>query len=72
MEPLTLYYPTNTAHPQPSIPIYFIHSLERPCCSRPGCWCQANKGNITQLLTAVEAGTLTVSEVTTFADDTAL
>jgi hypothetical protein len=28
MEQLKLMCPTDTAHPQPTIPIYFIHSLE--------------------------------------------
>jgi hypothetical protein len=72
MEQLTTTYPTDTTHPQQSIPIYFIHSIELPFCPLPGCWCQANKANITPLLTALNKGELTVSAVTTFADDTAL
>ncbi len=71
MEQLTLAYPIDTAHPQHSVPMYFIHALEHPFCLLPGCWCQANKGTITLLLNALEAGVLTLSDATTFADDIA-
>ena len=64
MERLTLHSPTDTTHPQTVIPIYFIHSVARPFCDSPSCWCQHHKANIVPLLKAVQIGTLSLAEST--------
>ena len=51
---------------QPTIPIYVIHSIARPFCPRPGCWCQtADQARITQVLLAVREGALLLAEADT-------
>jgi len=68
MEQLTIPYPTDTAHPQPSIPIYFIHSIKQPFCNNPSCWCKTNKARIAPLLKAVQTGEMLLSQAASFAN----
>ena len=56
---------TDTAHSQPTIPVYVIHSIDRPFCPFPGCWCQTNQARITQVLLAVREGALLLAEADT-------
>jgi hypothetical protein len=62
MEQYTLHSPTDTTHPHPVFPVYFVHSIARPFCSIPGCWCQANKATVTKVLLAVREGELLLAE----------
>lgn len=47
-------------HPRPSttIPVYFIHSFERPFCHNPLCPCQLQKLDITGLFIQIVEGKL--------------
>lgn len=62
MDALVLRHQTDTAHPQDIVPIYFIHSISAPLCDRPGCWCQAHKADIVQLLAGVALHKLRLEE----------
>jgi hypothetical protein len=59
---------TDTAHPQASVPIYFIHTMQQPFCARPGCWCQAEQARIGQLLASLKNNELCVAEAASFTD----
>lgn len=72
MEQLTIQYPTDTTHPQQSIPMYLIHSLQQPFCNNADCWCQTNKANIVPLLAAITQGDMLLHEAATFADGSAI
>ena len=60
---------TDTAHPQTIVPIYFIHTIQQPFCSLSGCWCQANKAQITKVLLAVQAGEWLLAEAVNLNSD---
>jgi hypothetical protein len=68
---LTLRGVTDTAHPQPVIPIYRIHSIKEPFCARPGCWCQQSRVHVTPLLAAIRTGELALNVAASFAEDSA-
>lgn len=63
---LTLRGATDTAHPQPVVPVYLIHSLEQPFCDRQRCWCQQGKAQITPILAALKTGSLLLSDAADF------
>jgi hypothetical protein len=65
---LTLRTPTDTATPQPVIPIFFIHTIENPFCDQPVCWCQASKAGIAPLLTDIRNGDMLLHEADVFTD----
>jgi len=60
---------TDTASPHLPIPIYFIHSLERPFCKTPGCKCQWQQQEIRRLLGHIVEGEMTLREAANFLDD---
>ena len=62
---------TDTAHAQAVVPIYLIHTIQKPFCNHPGCWCQANQTRIVQLLADLKRRELLVSEAASFADEKA-
>lgn len=66
MEQYTLRYQTDTAHPQQIIPIYVIHTLERPFCQFPDCQCHTNQEEIAKLLEFVNNGLMTIREAADF------
>jgi hypothetical protein len=65
---LAVRVPTDTAHPQAIVPIYLIHTLARPFCSLPGCWCHTHQPEITSLLEALTTGELTMGEAASFVE----
>ena len=49
-QPEYLRVETDTAHPQPLIPIYYIHGdLPTPFCTNPVCFCQRSKQDAARL-----------------------
>jgi hypothetical protein len=44
--------------PVPSIPIYYIHSLEQPFCTNPLCQCQSNRQAAIKLFVQIVEGKL--------------
>jgi hypothetical protein len=65
LPPLT----TDTAHPNLPVPIYFIHSLERPFCKNPGCKCQWQQQEVRRLLSTIVEGEMTLREAADFLDE---
>ena len=63
MDTPMLRYPSDTAHPQPIVPIYRIHSINAPFCNTSGCWCQASKAQVQQLFAHASNGSLQLKEV---------
>lgn len=55
--PLALKQETDTAHPQPLIPIFYIHDFPAPFCANPLCFCQRSKREAAWLFGAIEKGT---------------
>jgi hypothetical protein len=55
--PLHLRQETDTAHPQPLIPIFYIHDFPTPFCTNPLCFCQRSKHDATRLFGEIEKGT---------------
>ncbi len=68
---LTLRGATDTAHPQPVVPVYRIHSIKQPFCERSSCWCQASKAHVLPLLAAIRTGELALNAAASFATDSA-
>lgn len=60
--PFMLSTVTDTATPCQQIPIYYIHSLERPFCRIPGCACHRKSREIAKLLGFISEGILTLRE----------
>ncbi len=56
------------SHSLPAIPVYFIHTAEKPFCSNPRCHCHQNQGEIAVLLDAIRAGEMTLREAANFAE----
>ncbi|HZO72570.1 MAG TPA: hypothetical protein VFB60_10245 [Ktedonobacteraceae bacterium] len=61
----TLSFPTDTQTPQPIVPVFFIHTLAQPFCSRPTCACHQNHVTVTALLAAIDQGALSLGAVVT-------
>ncbi len=55
--PLHLRQETDTAHPQPFIPILYIHDFPTPFCTDPLCFCQRSKREAARLFGALDKGT---------------
>lgn len=68
MDAHVLRYQTDTAHPQAVVPLYLVHSIEKPFCAVPDCWCHANQEEIALLLDHVRNGVMTLQEAADFAD----
>lgn len=62
MDTSVLRTTTDTAHPQPVVPVYRIHSITAPFCSHPGCWCQQHQARVSALLAVAALGTMRVQE----------
>jgi len=60
---------TDTASPNLPIPIYFIHSEERPFCKTPGCKCQWQQQEVRRLLGHIVEGEMTLREAANLLDD---
>jgi hypothetical protein len=60
---------TDTASPHLPIPIYFIHSLEKPFCRNPRCKCQWQQREVRRLLSTIVEGEMTLREAADFLDD---
>ncbi len=60
--PLVARFETDTATPRQQIPIYYIHSLKRPCCPNPLCICQQGREDVTRLLTSAGEGAYVLQE----------
>ena len=60
---------TDTASPNLPVPIYFIHSLERPFCKTPGCKCQWQQKEVRRLLGSIIEGEMTLKQAADFLDD---
>ncbi len=68
MEAFTLRFTTDTAHPQDIVPIYLVHTIERPFCPVPSCWCHTDQEKIAALLGYIQSGVMTLREAADFAD----
>ena len=60
---------TDTASPNLPVPIYFIHSLERPFCRNAACKCHWQQQQVKQLLGDIVEGAMTLREASNFLDD---
>ena len=60
---------TDTASPNLPIPIYFIHSLERPFCKDLACKCHWQQREVRRLLGSIVEGEMTLKEAADFIDD---
>ncbi len=52
----------------PVIPIYLLHTPEKPFCSNDHCACHQNQSQIAVLLQAVKDGEMTLREAANFTD----
>ena len=50
--------PADSASAVSAVPIYYIHSFERPFCSNPLCQCQVHKPAVLLLFTQIIEGKL--------------
>ena len=64
MERVPVSAPEVTSHPGNVVPVYLIHSIEKPFCSAPDCWCHSNQEEIARLLEHVRNGVMTLREAT--------
>ncbi len=69
MEACILRYQSDTAHPQDIVPIYFVHSMERPFCQVPSCWCHTDQGKVATLLGEIRSGVMTLRSGADFTDE---
>lgn len=60
---------TDTASPNIPIPIYFIHSLEKPFCNTPLYKCHWQQREVRRLLGSIAEGEMTLKEAADFIDD---
>ncbi len=60
---------TDTASPNAPVPIYFIHSLERPFCKNLRCKCHWQQQQVKRLLGNIVEGAMTLREAANFLDD---
>lgn len=60
---------TDTASPNIPVPIYFIHSLERPFCQNPRCRCHWQQQEVRRLLGSIVEGEMSLREAADFLDD---
>ena len=69
MEACVLRYQSDTAHPQDIVPIYFVHSMERPFCQVPSCRCHTDQGKIAALLGEIQSGLVVLHDAADFTDE---
>jgi len=69
MEACVLRYQSDTAHPQDIVPIYFVHSMERPFCQVPSFWCHTDQEKVATLLGEIQSGVITLRGAADFADE---
>src|SRR6266851_1839440 len=67
--PAYLRQEDSTAHPQPLIPIYYIHDFPTPFCTNPGCFCQASKQDAVRLFGNIAQGSFFLLEATSLMDE---
>jgi choline-glycine betaine transporter len=60
---------TDTAIPFTLVPIYYIHSLERPFCGDQRCKCHWQQQQVQRLLGNVIEGEMSLREAADFLDD---
>ena len=68
MDDLFIRRPTDTATPYAVVPIYLIHSIVRPFCPQPACWCKTHQQEVTALMQQTKHGEMIALPVTAFAD----
>lgn len=59
---------TDTASPRQRVPVYYIHSLERPFCANPFCRCHSQQQEIKKLLGHIVDGVMTLREAADLID----
>jgi hypothetical protein len=64
----TLSAPSDTSVPLAEVPIFFIHTMDRPFCQRLTCECHQNQSEVKRLLLFIEEGLLTLREASEFQD----
>ena len=69
MESCVLRYQSDTVHPQDIVPIYFVHSMERPFCQVPSCWCHRDQEKVARLLGEIKSGAVTLRGAADFTDE---
>ena len=60
---------TDTAHPQQSIPVYYVHSLEQPFCKDATCQCHWKQQEVLRLLGSILEGELSLREAANLIDE---
>lgn len=60
---------TDTASPHLPIPMYFIHSLEKPFCRDRNCKCHWQQLEVRRLLESIVEGNMSLREAADFFDD---
>ena len=64
-EQFTLCQNSDTAHPQPAVPIYLIHGGNSPFCTNTSCFCQRAKRAGAVLYPDIAAGKLLLAQLVT-------
>lgn len=59
----------STAHPQPLIPIYYIHDFPTPYCTNPACFCQRSKQDAVKLFGNIAQGSFFLLEAASLMDE---
>lgn len=58
--PLTLGFTTDTSVPQTIVPVFLIHSMAHPFCTKHGCACQQSRTQKAELLARIGRAELTL------------
>lgn len=53
-------------HPRSSVPVFYSHSFEQPCCHNQCCPCQRTRQQATGLFVHVSAGKLELDNAANF------
>ena len=55
---------TDTRTPQTLVPIYYIHDIRTPFCTRPHCFCQQGRQAVTTLYREIVKGDVLLAQLT--------
>lgn len=63
---ITIQTDTDTATPRSVVPVYFVHSLDEPFCSKPFCECHAHQEQVMMLLFAIDNAHIRLDRASSF------
>jgi hypothetical protein len=66
--PLTLRQESDTLTPRSIVPIFLVHTVDKPFCINPYCECHQKQEQIAKLLEETSQGKLTLREAADFAN----